>query len=143
MSTVPKLGNNRYLATSKNVNRMLNQLNGILAADNISVQNVTGPSGTATVTISLAAGNFIKLSIAASSVKTTIAFTDKTPGLYYLLITNSGTSPTNAPATIGVMTAGSVTGLPTAANAVSIITLVCDGTNIYELTRQISMNLTT
>jgi len=137
MSTVPKLGNNRYLATSKNVNRMLNQLNGILAADNITVQNVTGPSGTATVTISLAAGNFIKLSIAASST-TTIAFTDKTPGLYYLLITNSGTAPTNAPVTSGVIKA-SGTGLPTTANAVSIITMVCDGTNIYELTRQVSM----
>lgn len=141
MSTVPKLGNNRYLATSKNVNRMLNQLNGILAADNITVQNVTGPSGQATVTISLAAGNFIKLSIAASS-STSIAFTDKTPGLYYLLITNSGTAASNAPTTSGVIKASS-TGLPTTANAVSIITMVCDGTNIYELTRQVSMTLPT
>lgn len=137
MSTVPKLGNNRYLATSKNVNRMLNQLNGILAADNITVQNVTGPSGTATVTISLAAGNFIKLSIAASSA-TTIAFTDKTPGTYYLLITNSATGPTSNPVTSGTIKT-TLSNLPLTGNAVSMITLICDGTNIYELTRQVSM----
>lgn len=142
MSSVPKLGNNRYLATSKGVNRMLNQLNGILAADNITVQNVTATGGTATTTISLASGNFIKVTIAASST-TTLAFTDKSPGLYYLLITNSATGPTTAPVLSGTIktTGGAApTVFPTTANAVSIVTMICDGTNIYELTRSVSIS---
>lgn len=139
MSTVPKLGNNRYLATSKNVNRMLNQLNSILAADNISVQTVTAAGGTATTTISLAAGNFIKVTIAASST-TTLAFTDKNSGLYYLLITNSSTGPTTAPVLSGTIKDAARTAFPTTANAVSIVTMVCDGTNIYELTRSVSIS---
>jgi hypothetical protein len=138
MSSVPKLGNNRYLATSKGVNRMLNQLNGILAADNITVQNVTATGGTATTTISLASGNFIKVTIAASST-TTLAFTDKSPGLYYLLITNSATGPTTAPVLSGTIKGSSPTAFPTTADAVSIVTMICDGTNIYELTRSVSI----
>ena len=139
MSSVPKLGNNRYLATSKGVNRMLNQLNGILAADNITVQNVTATGGTATTTISLASGNFIKVTIAASST-TTLAFTDKSPGLYYLLITNSGTAATAAPVLSETIKVSSPTAFPTIANAVSIVTMICDGTNIYELTRSVSIS---
>ena len=139
MSSVPKLGNNRYLATSKGVNRMLNQLNGILAADNITVQNVTAAGGTATTTISLASGNFIKVTIAASST-TTLAFTDKSPGLYYLLITNSGTAATVAPVLSGTIKVASPTAFPTTANDVSIVTMICDGTNIYELTRSVSIS---
>ena len=137
MSSVPKLGNNRYLATSKGVNRMLNQLNGILAADNITVQNVTAAGGTATTTISLASGNFIKVTIAASST-TTLAFTDKTPGIYYILITNPNASIGAAPVLSGILKP-TTAGFPTTNNAVSLSTLVCDGTNIYELSKVINL----
>lgn len=83
MSTVPKLGNNRYLATSKNVNRMLTQLNGILSADNITVQNIP-----ATIeTISLANGNFINITMPANIPTPTYTFINKNPGVYYLLFT--------------------------------------------------------
>jgi hypothetical protein len=137
MSGVSKLGNNRYLATSKNVNRVLNQLNGILANDNITVQNVTAAGGTATTTISLTAGNFIKVAIAASST-TTLAFTDKTPGIYYILITNPNATITAAPVLSGILKP-STANFPTASNAVSLSTLVCDGTNIYELSKVINL----
>ena len=139
MSSVPKLGNNRYLATSKGVNRMLNQLNGILADDNITVQNVTATGGTATTTISLASGNFIKVTIAALST-TTLAFTDNSPGLYYLLLTNSATAATTAPVLNGTIKVGSPTAFPVTGGSVSIATMICDGTNIYELTRSVSIS---
>lgn len=84
MSSVPKLGNNRYLATSKGVNRMLNQLNGILAADNITVQNVTANASNV-VNITLANGNFVNITLPASGTYT-FYITDLIKGQFYLLI---------------------------------------------------------
>lgn len=130
MSTVPKLGNNRYLATSKNVNRMLNQLNGILAADNITVQNVPATSQT----ISLAAGNFINITMPTlgASGSTTYTFTDKSPGIYYLLFTGS-TNNTDISLT-GVKKQTGAT-WNSSATFKNLITIICDGTNMYEITR--------
>jgi len=83
---VLNLGNNRYLATSKNVNRVLNQLNGILANGNMTVQTVTTGANTA-VTVDLAAGNFVNLTLnTATSGATAITFTNYMPGIYFLKI---------------------------------------------------------
>ena len=136
MSTVNKLGNNRYLATSKNVNRMLNQLNGILAADNITVQNVPATSQT----ISLAAGNVINITMPTygTPTTTTYTFTDKSPGFYYLIFTlangnNSVPTLTGVKKFSGSWSSG--------ANMVNIYTILCDGTNMYELSRSINLTV--
>jgi hypothetical protein len=135
MSSVPKLGNNRYLATSKGVNRMLNQLNGILAADNITVQNVPATSQT----ISLAAGNIINITMPTygSATGTTYTFTDKNPGIYYLLFTTPN-SNNNAITLTGVKKA---TGIlwNAGTSMINLITIVCDGTNMYEVSRSLSL----
>lgn len=89
MSTVPKLGNNRYLATSKNVNRMLNQLNGILAADNITVQTVV-PDANNNVNITFANGNFVNVSLPTPSTTYNFNITDAQKGKFYILITQPG-----------------------------------------------------
>ena len=94
MATINKLGAKSYLASSKNVNRVLTQLNGVLASGNITVQNVNAVAGS-TVTISLAAGNFINISIPAGS-KSSIAFTDIYPGIYYLVFTNASSGTISA-----------------------------------------------
>jgi len=138
MSSVPKLGNNRYLATSKGVNRMLNQLNGILAADNITVQNVPATSQT----ISLAAGNFINITMPtySSGTVTTYTFTDKNPGIYYLLflIPNAFNSE---PTLTGIKkgnTSGN-TSWSAGLNYKNLITIVCDGTNMYDISRTLNL----
>ena len=135
MSTVPKLGNNRYLATSKNVNRMLNQLNGILAADNISVQNVPATSQT----ISLAVGNFINITMPTygSITTTTYTFTDKSPGIYYLLFTTPNVN-NNAIALTGVKKAQLAT-WNAGTDMKNLITVICDGTNMYEISRNLDV----
>ena len=130
MSTVPKLGNNRYLATSKNVNRMLTQLNGILSADNITVQNIP-----ATIqTISLANGNFINITMPANISNPTYTFINKNPGVYYLLFTldtgSSGVTLTD------VKKNGTIVFDPPKQ---SLITIICDGTNMYEISRNLSL----
>lgn len=136
MSTVPKLGNNRYLATSKNVNRMLNQLNGILAADNITVQNVPATSQT----ISLAAGNFINITMPTLGVSgsTTYNFTDKSPGIYYLLFKLANTNNSN-PTLTGIKKGNSIS-WSAGTNYINLITVICDGTNMYEVSRNIQLD---
>lgn len=127
MSTVNKLGNNRYLATSKNVNRMLNQLNGILAADNITFQNVTATS--ASTSISFANGNFVNLTLYNTGANT-LTFSNYTPGVYYLRVIQSATGSCTITWPSVVKTPSLLT-LTTTANKYDIITMVCDGTNFY------------
>ena len=129
MSSVPKLGNNRYLATSKGVNRMLNQLNGILAADNMTVQTVATGSGNA-VTVNLAAGNFVNLTLSTGTA-TAITFTNYMPGTYFLkIITGSATNTVSFSGSIVKVTGTTYT--PTqSSGAIDFITLVCDGTNLF------------
>lgn len=131
MSTVNKLGNNRYLATSKNVNRMLNQLNGILAADNISVQNI--PS--TTTTISLASGNFINITMPAVANQT-YTFTNTNPGIYYLLFTTNATVTNITLTNVKKQSGATFTG---EANQINLITIICDGTNMYEVSRILNL----
>jgi hypothetical protein len=136
MSSVPKLGNNRYLATSKGVNRMLNQLNGILAADNLSIQTVTATS--ATTNISFANGNFVNLTL-FPTVANTITFSDYVVGTYHIRVIQPSTAS-------GIVTwpsvmkksGGSYT-VSASANNYDLIRLVCDGTNLY--INGISLNL--
>jgi hypothetical protein len=136
MSGVSKLGNNRYLATSKNVNRVLNQLNGILANDNITVQNVNAVAG-GTVTISLTNGNFINLSIPASG-KPTIAFTNLSPGIYYIIFTNASSGVITAPVyAVNAIKTSSFSNFSTSNNAISTSILICDGTTLYEIQRTV------
>jgi len=128
MSSVPKLGNNRYLATSKGVNRMLNQLNGILAADNLSIQTVTATS--ATTNISFANGNFVNLTL-LSSVINTITFSDFTVGTYHIRVIQPSTAATSVTWPGIMKKPGGVYNVTGSNNAYDIIRLVCDGTNFY------------
>lgn len=131
MSTVNKLGNNRYLATSKNINRMLNQLNGILASDNITVQTVTTGANTA-VTVNLANGNYINLTLNTNaSGGTAITFTNLMPGTYYLKITTGNTNNTVTFSGGIVKVTGTTYTPTTTSGAIDFITLVCDGTNLF------------
>lgn len=136
MSGVSKLGNNRYLATSKNVNRVLNQLNGILANGNMTVQTVTTGANTA-VTVDLAAGNFVNLTLnTATSGATAITFTNYMPGTYFLKITTSNTNNTVTFNPL-IKTAGSVGYTPSAASGKNdFIAFICDGTNLYIISTQ-------
>lgn len=128
MSTVPKLGNNRYLATSKNVNRMLNQLNGILAADNITFQTVTAT--TASTSISFANGNFVNLTLYDTG-NNTLTFSNYTPGVYYLRVIQSATGTCTITWPSNVKVPGGSLTLTTTASRYDMITMVCDGTNFY------------
>ena len=91
MSSVPKIGGKQYFATSKNVNKMLNQLNGVLASGNITVQTVT-MGASSTVTIDLSAGNFINLTLNTINATNTLSFTNITAGVYYFKIKNGQNS---------------------------------------------------
>ena len=51
MATINKLGAKSYLASSKNVNRVLTQLNGVLASGNITVAPTVTMGTTNTATI--------------------------------------------------------------------------------------------
>lgn len=134
MSSVPKLGNNRYLATSKGVNRMLNQLNGILAADNITVQNVTSDTSN-TVNITLANGNFVNITLRAPSTTYALNITDLIKGQFYLLIKQPsgglGTiDPISCPSTY-YRANGTDPVLSTTSLALDMITFTGDGVNYY------------
>lgn len=131
MSSVPKLGNNRYLATSKGVNRMLNQLNGILAADNMTVQTVATGANT-TVTVNLATGNFVNLTLNTGvSGATAITFTNYMPGTYFLKIITGNTGNTVTFSGSIVKVTGTTYTPSTTSGAIDFITLVCDGTNLF------------
>lgn len=132
MSSVPKLGNNRYLATSKGVNRMLNQLNGILAADNITVNPTAIVMGaTATVTIDLSLGNFINVNLNTNNATNNITVTNIKPGIYYFLLKNGFTS-----SELTSLSNSKPTGImaPTAASTSSTLyTFISDGTTLYRV----------
>lgn len=135
MSTVNKLGNNRYLATSKNVNRMLNQLNGILASDNISFQNISATS--ASTSISFANGNFINLTLQAGS--NTLTFSNYNPGVYYLRVIQ-GSATTCTITWPSIVKKPSITLSSGTLNQYDMLTMVCDGTNFY--ITGVTLNLT-
>lgn len=137
MSSVPKLGNNRYLATSKGVNRMLNQLNGILANDNMTMQTVTTGSGNA-VTVNLANGNFVNLTLSTGTA-TAITFTNYMPGTYYLKITTGNANNTVTFSGSIVKVTGTTYTPTTTSAAIDFITLVCDGTNLFTSSIQKSL----
>jgi hypothetical protein len=131
MSSVPKLGNNRYLATSKGVNRMLNQLNGILAADNITVNPTAIVMGaTATVTIDLSLGNFINLTTNTGAVGNTITLTNIKAGMYYFKVTSGFASST---ITINNSFPAAAQNLNTTSGKVDLLTYISDGTNLYNI----------
>jgi hypothetical protein len=136
MSGVSKLGNNRYLATSKNVNRVLNQLNGILANGNMTVQTVTTGANTA-VTVDLAAGNFVNLTLnTATSGATAITFTNYMPGTYFLKITTGNTNNT-VTFNPSIKTTGSGGFTPSIGSGKNdFIVFICDGTNLYLISTQ-------
>jgi hypothetical protein len=136
MSGVSKLGNNRYLATSKNVNRVLNQLNGILANGNITVQTVTTGATTA-VTVDLAAGNFVNLTLnTTTSGATAITFTNYMPGTYFLKITTGNTNNT-VTFSPNLQVASGTRYVPSTGSAnIDLITLICDGTSLYIISLQ-------
>ena len=129
MATINKLGAKSYLASSKNVNRVLTQLNGILASGNITVQTVATGANT-TVTVDLSAGNFINLTLNTnSSGATAITFTNYMPGTYFLKIITGNTNNTVTFAN-SIVKQTSYTPTTTAA-ATDLITLISDGTNLY------------
>jgi hypothetical protein len=131
MSSVPKLGNNRYLATSKGVNRMLNQLNGILAADNITVNPTAIVMGaTATVTIDLSLGNFINLTTNTAAAGNTITLTNIKAGMYYFKVTSGSTSST---ITINNSFPAAAQSLTATSGKVDLLTYISDGTNLYNI----------
>jgi hypothetical protein len=131
MSSVPKLGNNRYLATSKGVNRMLTQLNGILAADNITVNPTAIVMGaTATVTIDLSLGNFINLTTNTGAAGNTITLTNIKAGMYYFKVTSGITSST---ITINNSFPAAAQSLTTTSGKVDLLTYISDGTNLYNI----------
>jgi hypothetical protein len=131
MSSVPKLGNNRYLATSKGVNRMLNQLNGILAADNITVNPTAIVMGaTATVTIDLSLGNFINLTTNTTAAGNTITLTNIKAGMYYFKVTSGIASST---ITINNSFPAAAQNLTTTSGKVDLLTYISDGTNLYNI----------
>jgi hypothetical protein len=131
MSTVNKLGNNRYLATSKNVNRMLNQLNGILAADNISVNPNSYVMGTTnTLTIDLSLGNFINLTTNTSGTGNTITLTNIKPGMYYFKVT-SGFAGSSI--TINNSFPSAAQSLTATSGKTDLLTYISDGTNLYNI----------
>lgn len=130
MSTVPKLGNNRYLATSKNVNRMLNQLNGILAADNISVNPNSYVMGTTnTLTIDLSLGNFINLTTNTAGAGNTITLTNIKPGMYYFKVTSG---ITNSAITMSNTLPSTQSVNPTS-GSIALATYISDGTNLHNI----------
>lgn len=145
MSGVSKLGNNRYLATSKNVNRVLNQLNGILASDNITVQTVV-PDASNNVNITFANGNFVNVSLPTASTVYNFNITDAQKGKFYILISQ----PSLGSATIGTFTCPgtlykinkSTTNylLSTSGLYVDMLQFVGDGVNYYQ-TSSILKNL--
>ena len=123
MSNVPKLGNNKYLVSTKDINRMLFNLNNVLANGNITVQNIS--SGT--TAISLGAGNLINITVSGAP---TYTFTKRNPGVYYLIFTNSGT--VTLPVLTGVKRP-SAGGLTTTSGDISVLTIISDGTNLYQI----------
>ena len=131
MSSVPKLGNNRYLATSKGVNRMLNQLNGILAADNITVNPTAIVMGASnTVTIDLSLGNFINLTTNTSSAGNTITLTNIKPGTYYFKVTSGSASSTITMTNTLPSTAQSV---HATSGSIALATYISDGTSLHNI----------
>jgi hypothetical protein len=131
MSSVPKLGNNRYLATSKGVNRMLNQLNGILAADNITVNPTAIVMGaTATVTIDLSLGNFINLTTNTGAAGNTITLTNIKAGMYYFKVTSGITSST---ITINNSLPAAAQSVNTTSGSIALATYISDGTTLHNI----------
>jgi hypothetical protein len=131
MSSVPKLGNNRYLATSKGVNRMLNQLNGILAADNITVAPTVSMGTSSSITIDLSLGNFINVNLNTNNATNNITVTNIKPGIYYFLLKNGFTS-----SELTSLSNSKPTGImaPTAASTSSTLyTFISDGTTLYRV----------
>lgn len=132
MSNVPKLGNNKYLVSTKDINRMLFNLNAVLANGNITVQNIS--SGT--TVISLGAGNLINITVSGTS---TYTFTNRNPGVYYLIFTNNGT--VTLPVLTGVKRP-SPGGLTTTAGETSVLTIISDGTNLYQIASSTAITIT-
>jgi len=131
MSTVPKLGNNRYLATSKNVNRMLNQLNGILIADNITVNPNTYVMGTTnTLTIDLSLGNFINLTTVTNSIENIITLTNIRPGTYYFKVTSGSANSTITMSNTLPSTEQSV---HSTSGSIALATYISDGTTLHNI----------
>lgn len=130
MSSVPKLGNNRYLATSKGVNRMLNQLNGILAADNITVAPTVSMGTSSSITIDLSLGNFINLTTNTAAAGNTITLTNIKAGMYYFKVTSGSTSST---ITINNSFPAAAQSLTATSGKVDLLTYISDGTNLYNI----------
>jgi hypothetical protein len=131
MSSVPKLGNNRYLATSKGVNRMLNQLNGILAADNITVAPTVSMGTSSSITIDLSLGNFINVNLNTNNITNNITVTNIKPGIYYFLLKNGVTS-----SELSSLSNSKPTGTisPTvSATSSTLYTFISDGTTLYRV----------
>jgi len=133
MSNVPKLGNNKYLVSTKDINRMLFNLNAVLANGNITVQTIDS----STTTISLGAGNLINISVAASS-SNTYTFINRNPGVYYLIFTNAGLV-TTLPVLTGVKRPA-VGGLTLTSGNINVLTIISDGTNLYQIASSTTLN---
>ena len=132
MATINKLGAKSYLASSKNVNRVLTQLNGVLASGNITVAPTVTMGTTNTATVDLSAGNFISLTTNTSSVGNTITLTNIMPGVYDFKVT-SGIA--NATLTINNSYPSTANTLTATSGKTDLLTYISDGTNLWQVNK--------
>lgn len=130
MATINKLGAKSYLASSKNVNRVLTQLNGVLASGNITVAPTVTIGSPSSATIDLSAGNFINITLSTTSGTTTLSFNNMTPGMYYFNIKNGNTTTNNVKFNSSNSTSA-YGQTNTNLTCTDLYTFICDGTTLW------------
>ena len=113
-------------------------VSGVLPAANggfgAKVQTVTAPTGIA-VTIDLALGNTIKISLGSATGNVTLTFTNPTSGLLNFMVVTQGATARNIifPSGSKQTLLGGTTVVPSGVNKTDIITFFYDGTIYYIL----------
>lgn len=126
MPGIPKLSNKNTLVNTHDLNKIINQLNGLLIRNTDAIQTVNAT--TATTSIDLSSTNSVILNL---NVSTTVTLSNYTLGVYTFSIIQSGTKTltiTNCKTPSG---ANGVISVTSTAGAKDLLTIVCDGTNLF------------